>query len=284
MEWEASPQHVPVDDSKPGSEGPSVILTCSTYLSLPGKLEQFNRAMASLYEHHSVQTMSRISSVLVVNEYDSIDKTEGLDARVTSSFPNVQFIQKGAADRGQARTLNLILERIKPYDYWIHWEESWCCTRPFLEEAIDVMQNSAVTQLELTNETWRNAGAERLCGHTSPKGAGYLEVRPHPDMEWLINKFAKLLDPCFTYSDYWGIANAQGWVVMWPLYSLRPSINRVAFYADLAGFNEDPALWPVRFEWEFAARWLRKGAVKAVLEPPSAQRQADHVSTYVMPR
>lgn len=280
---EATPHHVGDDNSKPRPEGPAVILTCSTYLSLPGKFDQFNTAMSSLYEHHSADGMSKISSILVINEYDG-DQPEGFDsAQVQSSFPNVEFVQKGETARGQARTMNLILERIKHYDYWIHWEESWHCTRPFLEEAIDVMRNSEVTQLQLTTGDWRDAGPDRLRGRTSPTGAGYLEVLPHPDIEALIEKFSIMLAPCFTYSDYWKIADAQGWSVMWPLYSLRPSINRVAFYSDLAGFNEDPALWPVRFEWEFAARWLRKGALKAVLEPASVERQAHHVSTYAMP-
>jgi hypothetical protein len=68
--------------------------------------------------------------------------------------------------------------------------------------------------------------------------------------------------------------------VAWPLFSLRPSINRVAFGERVGPFNEDPRLWPARFEWDYATRWFNAGATKAVMVPHAAHRQPNHVSTY----
>ncbi len=42
----------------------------------------------------------------------------------------------------------------------------------------------------------------------------------------------------------------------WPLYSLRPSVNRAEFYDQLPLFSEDPADWPVYFEYDFGVAFV----------------------------
>jgi len=69
-------------------------------------------------------------------------------------------------------------------------------------------------------------------------------------------------------------------MVAWPLYSLLPSINRVRDYLWLGEFSEDPALWPVKFEWDYARRWWARGNKKAVLSDGPVYRPGKHISTY----
>ena len=51
---------------------------------------------------------------------------------------------------------------------------------------------------------------------------------------------------------------------------LRPSVNRVSTVERVGRFDEDPDLWPIRFEYEYGVRWVSAGGVKAVLEPSVA--------------
>jgi hypothetical protein len=114
-----------------------------------------------------------------------------------------------------------------------------------------------MTQLQVTGD-WMDVGPKRLESRMTLQGTRYVQVLPD----------AQTGKPS---------ANIKHG---WPLYSLRPSINRADFCRQVGRFNEDPRLWPVRFERDYGLRWLRSGATKAVLTPPAAERQPNHRSTY----
>src|SRR4051812_11959865 len=114
---------LPDSGGKPGT----VIFTCTTFLSKPGRLSKFVSVMQSILDQHTARELAQIDKFLVINEFDP-DCQEDFSARITSRFPLIEFIQKDSHSRGQARSLNAILERIKPYEYWIQWEETWECT------------------------------------------------------------------------------------------------------------------------------------------------------------
>jgi hypothetical protein len=236
----------------------NIIFTCSTYFAKPKKLEQFITALNSIPEKHL------IDKFVVVNEYDPNDKTDYTKI-LHNKFPFVEFIQKHKNDAGQARTLNIILEKIKPYKFWIHWEESWKATRPFITESLQIMNRDiTLTQLQLTHD-WKDIDPERI-----KVKQGYSIITLHP----MFNKLDH--DPMF----YDELVRIHGIDVVWPLYSLRPSFNRIDHYKHIAKFPEDPSLWPVRFEYEYGLRWIRAGSVKAVIDPHAAIRQKNHKSTY----
>ena len=66
----------------------------------------------------------------------------------------------------------------------------------------------------------------------------------------------------------------------WPLWSLRPSMIRVATVGNLGDFDTRKSMWPIRFEWEFGRRFVQAGLHKAVWGFASAHRQPGHVSSY----
>ena len=250
--------------------GGAVIFTCSTFLSKPNKLAQLQRALDSILAQHGPDERGLVRKVLVINEYGPGAFTDRVGAML-AKLPAAELIQKDEAARGQARTLNMILERLAGYEYWIHWEESWECTRPFLAEAIDAMASTDLTQLQLTPD-WLDVGDERVVHAATPAGTRYARILPHPRTSELLRGA--------TIGDYDRLVASAGMGVAWPLFSLRPGVNRAAFCRDLPRFSEVPAHWPVRFEWEYARRWFERGATKAVLTPFAAQRQPNHVSTY----
>jgi len=236
----------------------SIAFSCSTFMSRGNRRTEAINALRSIYQQHGDAERELLGDLLVINEYDAARREDYEDAvRSAIALPNLQFIQKGPDARGQARTLNMILDRLAGYEFWVHWEESWVCTRPFLKQALDVMESTALTQLQITND-WLDVGEARLTRTTTPSGTTYVRVAPDSN--------TGRTGPDVRFG--------------WPLYSLRPSINRAEFCWRVGRFDENPHMWPVRFERDFGTRWFRQGATKGVLVPAAAQVQPNHRSTY----
>lgn len=253
---------------------PRVLLSMTTFLSLPGKLEQAIIALDSIRRVHAEADWRRVDEVLVVNEVPAASgpaKDEGA-ATFRAVFPAATFVQKRAGQRGQAASLNLILDRLAAFDVWIHWEESWGCTRPFLAAAILAVAGGGVTQLQISTDIWRQASAERLAVQGAPLGEDIIAVAPHP--RFLEISAGLSLE---TLAPLW---RAWGLEVIWPLFSLRPSVNGAPFYRQLGPFLTADGLWPHLFEWEFGMRWIRAGGRKAILGRDAAQRLPGHLSTH----
>ena len=177
----------------------------------------------------------------------------------------MECIQKAAHQKGQARSMNLSLSLIAGSRFWIHWEEAWETRATFLDDAFRAMEESDITQLQFTYNdggvNWLDVAQDRIhCGER------ICRIDPAPNTAEQMKKSAYELDKEMKKA--------------WPLYSLRPSINRVRDYFWLGEFSEDPALWPVKFEWEYACRWLNRGNKKAVLKDGPVYRSDEHISTY----
>ena len=244
----------------------SVIFTCSTFFEKKDKFDQFIKAMDSIQD----ADRALIDNFVVINEYgpdyDDNDAKNHAQA-IKTRYPFIHYIQKGANDRGQARTLNMILSRIGTFDYWIHWEESWIAKDIFVAKCLDVMNrgDTSLSQLQLTFPDWRDVAPERII----PRD-GFMII--------LLDKMYASLD--HGVDKIYEIWSQHSLDIIWPLYSLRPSINRVAHVQRLHGFDEDPDLWPIKFEYEFGVRWIDVGCSKGIIEPSVVFRQDGHVSTY----
>ena len=263
---QALPEPVPRTQSSAAvtsSHGPnSIIFTCSSYMSKGNRREELFNAVQSVFEQHDASERALVGEFIVINEYDP-EAREDYAATVRAAFarpvfPDLTFTQKGPDDRGQARTLNMILDRIAGYEFWLHWEESWVCTRPFLAEALDVMTSTDLTQRQITHD-WLDVGAGRLVRKATPDGTSFVQVLPDANT---------------------GKSSGSSIRHGWPLYSLRPGLNRVDFCRQVGRFDENPRMWPVKFERDFGLRWWRRGATKGVLTPHAAQIQPNHRSTY----
>jgi len=245
------------------------IFTCTTFFDFAkqDKWAAFCKAMDSLQAHHSPVTLERITTWLVINEYSGAPKRDWA-AAMRERYPFVEFIQKTAADKGQATSVNIALKRIHGYKYWIHWEESWYCRAPCLDRMFDVMDSSRVSQLQVTQHKerpdWLHTNESQQIFTTTDHGTDYYIILGSPEHKNYLHKSIGDFNDEFVY--------------YWPLYSLLPSINRVCDYA-IGQFLTDPALWPFRFEWDYARRWYLNGNVKAVLPDGPVVRDS-HVSTY----
>jgi hypothetical protein len=74
--------------------------------------------------------------------------------------------------------------------------------------------------------------------------------------------------------------SVDDWInVKHPLYSIRPSINRVSNY-NFGKFSENSNLWPMKFEVEFGNRWMKNNNIKAIFVEGPVTRENTHVSSY----
>lgn len=243
---------------------PRIIYTCTTYFELPNKWKAFKRGIRSLQEHHPT-IREDIAKWYVVNEPS---KTRNWAAKMRRHFPWIQFVQKSKRARGQAKSLNMILETIKPYDLWLQWEESWFATRPFLNEAVRYLGEGNLTQLQLTNTP---PNPEPNWWHLSQPVQGTTAWRQVP----FSNAMQEYVQQVKTGYDL-----TEDGVMHWPLFSLCPSLNVVDFHTKLPKFPTDPELWPWKFEYAFARYWALAGGKKGIFAEAPVTRDPAHKSTY----
>ena len=244
------------------------IMTCTTFFDFAkqDKWEPFCYAMDSILAQHSRTTLNRIQRWLIVNEYSETPTCDWAE-RLRLRYPFMEMIQKTAKQKGQAASMNIILNEIRPYDLWIHWEDAWFPKRECLQRAFDIMDTTDITQLQMTQHkdvpNWLDKGEHRI--ECTPS---VCRIYASDNIEQFLHK-----EPTELH-DSWDESMRY-----WPLYSLLPSINRASFYT-FGTFSTDPALWPVIFEWDYARRWYLRGGKKAVLPDGPVIRRKNHVSTY----
>jgi hypothetical protein len=220
--------------------------------------------MDSIQTYHSEKTLAAIDTWLIINEYSSTRTTDWCK-KVKERYPWMECIQKEAYEKGQARSMNICLQKIGGYEYWIHWEEAWEVRATFLDDAFEAMNTTDITQIQFTynNGTvnWLDVDNKRI----------------HCE-----DRICRIdADPITLNYAYQSVYHRKGdTMAHWPLYSLLPSINRVRDYVFLGRFSEDPALWPIWFEWDYARRWWMNGNKKAVLRDGPVWRPYIHTSTY----
>ena len=243
------------------------VFTCTTFFDFKtgDRWERFCAAMDSLIRFHTRKTLDRIGRWVIINEY-SEGSTVDWVRKVEQRYPWIECIQKGVSQKGQACSMNLCLDIIGGSRFWIHWEEAWETRATFLDDAFAAMESTDITQLQFTynNGTvnWLDVASDRIhCGDR------ICRIDAAPGTADQVTKSPYTLD--------------ADMMKAWPLYSLLPSINRVRDYIWLGGFSEEAALWPVKFEWDYARRWWARGNKKAVLMDGPVYRPGQHTSTYV---
>jgi hypothetical protein len=243
------------------------IFTCTTFFDFEkhDRWTSFCRAIDAILEHETPETLSKISRWVVINEYSKTPKADW-SQKVQSTYPFIEVIQKTEFSKGQAASMNLILDLLVPYKFWLHWEDTWYPRTSCLGRAFTIMESTQITQLQMTQHkekpNWLDVQEDRIhCAN------GYCLIDPSKDVLKYIH-----MSPYDAFH--------KNVFDNWPLYSLLPSINRASFYSRLGHFSTDPKLWPIRFEWDYARRWYLAGGIKAVLEDGPVIRKNDHVSTY----
>jgi len=232
----------------------SCLITMTTYLGFDDRFAHLDKILKPL--------AATGQTVVVINEWD--DNCQTYVDFMKHHYPQVRFIQKTKEDSGQARSLNILVRDYLLHSdkkYWVHWEDTWVSTRPLLPDLVHLMdQNPQVAQLQVTDD-WKKMSPS----HTIEK------------------KDITILKPQHDYTKDVHEMKDRITLEQWPLFSLRPSINRLSFFQRHSNdfyFLEHPHMWPLLFEWEFGRIFLRNKGVKAITNKPFAKRIKGHRSTY----
>ena len=229
----------------------NTLFACTTFLAKPKKFKELDRALSTFLQHYDGD---EIREFLVINEYSETDTSDKI-AYLREKYPFITFISKTSDQSGQAKSLNMMIDHLKTHDYkyWLRWEESWYSLKPYFKNAHKIMETSDIDQLQFTYD-WRDVPDERR-----KQAQKYLRILRRED-----------------YKDkLWSGSTIDDW----PLYSLRPCLDRVSTILKIGRFDESPEKWPVHFEYDYALEWVKSGN-KGVYDDYIVTRNANHKSTY----
>jgi len=247
---------------------PKILFTCTTYISKPTKMDSLKQTLDSFFKYTPIDDIDRM---IVINEYGE-NTTESIST-LEEMYPKIEFIDKLEKDKGQAQSINMIIDILREgnYDYWLHWEDSWILKEPFLTNALDIMLDDKVDQLQLI-PAWKDVSDKRKQTWVTKSGKKYVEILKIEDS---IDEQIKPFGTCSDFKLNWGenIGN-------WPLFSLSPGIDKVDKIVKTGYFDKSADMWPITFEFKWSVKWLCNGARKAVLEETICERVDGHKSTY----
>ena len=233
----------------------SILFTITTYLALDNK---FNEADDALNTFFKFEDTNKINKYLLINEYHEKDTSELLK-KLKEKYPKLIIYQKKSNEIGQTYSLNIIIKLLKLFNfkYWIQWEEGWYVNKPFINKSIDIIDKYNLDQLQFTYLDWHDQ-----------------DNKIHKDGFYLIPSRGK---------DYYNNAsNTEKAFPKWPLFSLRPSINRVSKILQLGYFkkNEPEEKWAQKFEHNFALKFVNADGIKGTLIEDYVLRNPKHKSTW----
>jgi hypothetical protein len=249
----------------------NILFSMTTVVERPDKREQLIKALRSIHKYEP--KLQQYAKIVIVNEYSE----SGVKADfLKNEFPWITaIVNKTKKDRGQAGSLNLIIKMLgtknKPkFDFLIHWEESWVATKPFLKICDEAM-SIGIDQLQLTEDNWEDDHDYYI---TLPKTrkriyvqSKHLPYKGYSDCNHSIHNIKHIEKLCRD--------NGQD---EWPLWSLRPGIDRVSKLLNVGLFSTAQEMWPVHFELSFALNWVLQpgGVTKAGIK--CTKRQVGHKS------
>ena len=247
----------------------NILFSCTTYLTNHTKYEILKKTLDTFIKYNK-DDLHLINEFVIMMEYTENNKRY-LD-KLKQRYPNFIFIQKNKNQKGQAKSLNMIIDKLKDYKLWLHWEDSWYSIGPILKKAYDTLNSSEINYLQLIKKDNIYNIPEINNQHLECKIINdYKIIKPNEMLKkmwryWEINDFD------------WSIWKESGW---WPFFSLTPLLTDTNIILTTGYFNEDLNKWPFQFEFEWSLRWIRKNKIKlGVFKNINVIRDEDRESTY----
>ena len=148
--------------------------------------------------------------------------------------------------------------------------------RPFIQLCVDAMY-MGVDQMQLTEDvmTWNTSDVKKRTPHNrylyiNTRGDNFESFKACKRRPSALHSRTRVVRSSSKCRD-----NMRQ---MWPLWSLRPGMDRASKVLNVGYFDEDKVMWPVHFELEWAYNWATQvgGVVKAGANV--AYRQRGHIS------
>lgn len=195
------------------------------------------------------QDLSLIKEWIIVDDNSSLqDRNE-----MTSRYPFVKFIMKDENDKGHARSMNIILNKIKT-PYIFHLEDDWTfyIKDYFLTKCLDIINDDDNIGQCLINQNYAELPTDYHIKGGIPRQTDY-------GTRYTIHEYCeKESEQMFFLKKYGQVVNCA----YWKHYSLRPSLIRTSVLQKIGHYNENIQ----HFEMEYSERYIKYGYVSAFME------------------
>jgi hypothetical protein len=232
-----------------------ILFTITTYLALDRKFDEVNCALETFFKFENT---NKIKKYLLINEYHEKDTSHLLN-QIKKKFPKLIIYQKKENEKGQVFSLNIIIKLLKlgDFNYWIQWEEGWFVNQSFIQNGINIIHNENLDQLQFSYMDWH-------------------------DQDNKIKKNGYYLIPSRGNNYYDNAKSNNERTGKWPLFSLRPSINRVSKILEIGYFkkNSPNEMWTQKFEYDYSYKFMEKKGIKGSIIGDYVFRNKNHYSTY----
>lgn len=251
-----------------------ILFTLTTVLSRPDKLAQTTACLKSIQRQEP--RIGDQCHVVIINECGN---TSG--KFLLKQFPWIsRVIDKRRKYCGQAKSLNMVIRMLhrhrRQYLYWLHWEESWVAKRPFIQLCTDAM-DMGVDQMQLTQDdmTWNTNDMKKRTPHNR-----YLYINARNDDFKGFQVCRRRRSALHSRSrDIRSSKKCRDDMHQtWPLWSLRPAMDRAEKVLNVGYFDESDDMWPVHFELEWAYNWATQKGGVCKAGAYAAYRQSGHIS------
>lgn len=196
------------------------------------------------------QDIDRINRFICIDDNSSETDRQGM----RNLYPFFDFIFKDQADKGHARSMNMLLDAVRT-PYWVHLEDDWhflvktdCISRA--QAILDC--ESSVAQVAFNRNYAETLEDRKLVG-------GIVHRHPVTQQRYLIHEFVQESQREIFFARFAAGSLSNCW---WPHFTFRPSMLKTEAIRSLGRFNEET----IAFEREFAARYVAAGLSTAFFD------------------
>ena len=247
-----------------------ILFSCTTFLKDDINYNKLNRTLDTFLEYNKAD-LHLIDKFIIVMEYSLLNNKYINELK--NKYSMMTFIIKTEDEKGHSRSINIIIDNLSGYKYWLHWEESWYSNGPILKNTYITMETSDINNLQLTKREvlYDMSITENEYINCTILGNQYKVIKANTKLKNLW-RYWEINDLDFTVWKNVGL---------WPFYSLRPSMSKVNTIVKTGYHNEDIIKWPFQCEFEWALKWVRRNNI--VVGIPlhiNITRDDYHKSTY----
>jgi glycosyltransferase involved in cell wall biosynthesis len=186
----------------------------------------------------------------LVDEWICIDDNSSDEDReeMQQLYPFMRFIFKSPADKGHARSMNVLKRETAGYRYVWHMEDDfyWYLPYPYLSRSVELLAINPSYGQCLANFNYTEIEQSYITGgifHVAD-GTNYILHEYHPE-----STMAEF------YRKYAGDPQPISQCAYWPHFSFRPGLNRRSMWETVGDFHESAQ----HFEMEYAHRYVGAG-------------------------
>tara|TARA_Y100000389_G_C17451110_1_gene514865 strand:+ start:156 stop:2255 length:2100 start_codon:yes stop_codon:yes gene_type:complete len=247
-----------------------ILFSCTTFLKDDINYKRLNRTLDTFLEYNKAD-LHLIDKFIIVMEYSLLNNKYINELK--NKYYMMTFIIKTEDKKGQATSINMIIDNLSGYKYWLHWEESWYSIGPILKNTYLRMETSDINNLQLTKREvlYDMPIIENEYINCTILGNQYKVIKANTKLKELW-RYWEINDLDFTVWKNVGF---------WPFYSLTPSMSKVNTIVKTGYHNQDIIKWPFQFEFEWALKWIRRNDI--VVGIPiniNVTRDDNHNSSY----